>query len=92
MKLVFTLRFWNNIHQVCSRTKDWKTNWFIRRWEQTNPKRSKQENESSLMSEGGDPKRKRNPIKNGQSSDTGTGNHEHSNLKMKTNKIKKNYR
>jgi hypothetical protein len=41
------------------------------------------------MSEGGDPKRKRNPIKNGQSSDTGTGNHEHSNLKMKTNKIKK---
>ena len=40
------------------------------------------------MPEGGDPKRNRNPIKNEQSRDTGTGNNEHSNLKMKTNKQK----
>jgi hypothetical protein len=63
LKLVFTLRFWNNIHQVCSRPKDWKTNWFIRRWEQKKTKRPKQENQSSIMPEGGDPKRKRNPSK-----------------------------
>ena len=63
MTLVFTLRFWNNIHQVCSRPKDWKTNWFIRRWEQKKPKRPKQENQSSLMPEGGDPKRQGNPSK-----------------------------
>jgi hypothetical protein len=53
-----------------------------------NTKRPKQENQSSLMPEGGDPKRKRNPIKNGQSRDSGTGNHENSNLKMKTSKQK----
>jgi hypothetical protein len=35
----------------------------IRRWEQKKPKRPKQENQSSLMPEGGDPKRKRNPSK-----------------------------
>jgi len=54
---VRTTRFWNDLHQLCSKLKGWNPN-NLKSFGSTNAKRPKQDHQNRLMSpipEGGEP-------------------------------------